>query len=113
MAQLRMAATSQQLYYVDQNTYAGDTTNLEAHGFKQGEQVVTVGAADASTYCMQAPGGAESRSGSPRIRTGLCRAHARSAPTVGVEGSLPTGRFPLHYGERNFGREKELARDFR
>jgi type IV pilus assembly protein PilA len=57
MAQLRMAATSQQLYYVDQNAYAGDTTDLEAYGFRQGEQVVTVGAADASTYCMQAPGG--------------------------------------------------------
>ena len=57
MAQLRMAATSQQLYYVDQNAYAGDATDLEAYGFRQGEQVVTVGAADASTYCMQAPGG--------------------------------------------------------
>jgi type IV pilus assembly protein PilA len=57
MAQLRMAATSQQLYYVDQNAYAGDTTDLEAYGFRQGEQLVTVGAADASTYCMQAPGG--------------------------------------------------------
>src|SRR5215218_8423894 len=57
MAQLRMAATSQQLYYVDQNAYAGNATDLEAYGFRQGEQVVTVGAADASTYCMQAPGG--------------------------------------------------------
>ena len=57
MAQLRMAATSQQLYYVDQNAYAGDATDLEDYGFRQGEQVVTVGAADASTYCMQAPGG--------------------------------------------------------
>jgi hypothetical protein len=57
MAQLRMAATSQQLHYVDQNSYAGDTTDLEAYGFRQGEQVVTVGAADATTYCMQAPGG--------------------------------------------------------
>jgi type IV pilus assembly protein PilA len=57
MAQLRMAATSQQLHYVDQNAYAGNATDLEAYGFRQGEQVVTVGAADASTYCMQAPGG--------------------------------------------------------
>ena len=62
MAQLRMAATSQQLYYVDQNAYAGNATDLEAYSFRQGEQVVTVGAvtvgaADASTYCMQAPGG--------------------------------------------------------
>ena len=57
MAQLRMAATSQQLHFVDQNSYAGDVTDLEAYGFRQGEQTVTVGAADVSTYCMQAPGG--------------------------------------------------------
>jgi hypothetical protein len=36
MAQLRMAATSQQLYYVDQNAYAGNVTDLEAYGFRQG-----------------------------------------------------------------------------
>jgi type IV pilus assembly protein PilA len=57
MAQLRMAATSQQLHYVDQNSYAGDVTDLEAYGFRQGEQTVTVRAGDVSTYCMQAPGG--------------------------------------------------------
>ena len=57
MAQLRMAATSQQLHYVDQNSYAGDATDLEAYGFRQGEQTVTVLAGDVSTYCMQAPGG--------------------------------------------------------
>ena len=57
MAQLRMAATSQQLHYVDQNAYAGDATDLEAYGFRQGEQMVTVVAGDVSTYCMQAPGG--------------------------------------------------------
>ncbi len=57
MAQLRTAATSQQLYHVDQNAFAGTATELEAYGFRQGEQEVTVGAADASTYCMEAPGG--------------------------------------------------------
>jgi prepilin-type N-terminal cleavage/methylation domain-containing protein len=57
IAQLRMAATSQKLHYVDQNAYAGNAADLEAYGFRQGEQVVTVGAADASTYCMQAAGG--------------------------------------------------------
>jgi type II secretory pathway pseudopilin PulG len=57
MEQLRTAATSQQLYYVDQNACAGNTTDLEAYGFRQGEQVVTVGAADASTYCIETPGG--------------------------------------------------------
>jgi type IV pilus assembly protein PilA len=57
MAQLRMAATSQQLHFVDQNSYASDATDLEAYGFRQGEQMVTVQAGDVSTYCMQAPGG--------------------------------------------------------
>jgi type IV pilus assembly protein PilA len=57
MAQLRTAATSQQLYYVDRNAYAGTATELAAYGFRQGEQEVTVRSADASTYCMEAPGG--------------------------------------------------------
>lgn len=57
MAQLRTAATSQQLYYVEQSAYAGTATELEAYGFRQGEQQVTVMAADTSSYCMEAPGG--------------------------------------------------------
>ena len=57
MAQLRTAATSQQLYYVEQNAYAGTATELEAYGFRQGEQEVTVMAADTSSYCMEATGG--------------------------------------------------------
>ena len=57
MAQLRTAATSQQLYYVEHNAYAGTATELEAYGFRQGEQEVTVMAADTSSYCMEAPGG--------------------------------------------------------
>jgi type IV pilus assembly protein PilA len=57
MAQLRTAATSQQLYYADRNAYAGTVTDLAAYGFRQGGQEVTVTAADASTYCMEAPGG--------------------------------------------------------
>jgi hypothetical protein len=56
-AQLRTAATSQQLYYARQGEYLTNATDLEAYGFRQGEQVVTVEAASASTYCMQAPGG--------------------------------------------------------
>jgi type IV pilus assembly protein PilA len=56
-AQLRTAATSQQIYYARQDEYAANATDLEAYGFRQGEQVVTVKAASASTYCMQAPGG--------------------------------------------------------
>jgi len=73
MAQLRMAATSQQLYYVDQNAYAGNATDLQAYGFRQGEQVVTVGAADASTYCMQAPGGGGTFRINRRRRTPVSR----------------------------------------
>ena len=56
-AQLRTAATSQQLYFAEQDAYATNATDLEAYGFRQGEQQVTVKAASASTYCMQAPGG--------------------------------------------------------
>jgi type IV pilus assembly protein PilA len=57
MAQLRTAATSQQLHYVEQNAYAGTASELEAYGFRQGGQEVTVVAADTSSYCMEAPGG--------------------------------------------------------
>ena len=57
MAQLRAAATSQDLYHAKLNAFAANTTALEAYGFRQGGQWVTVVAADASTYCMQAPGG--------------------------------------------------------
>jgi type IV pilus assembly protein PilA len=59
MAQLRSAATSQDLYHAKQNAFAANATDLEAYGFRQGGQQVTVVAADASTYCMQAPGGTD------------------------------------------------------
>jgi type IV pilus assembly protein PilA len=59
MAQLRTAATSQDLYHAKQDAFAANATALEAYGFRQGGQQVTVVAADASTYCMQAPGGTE------------------------------------------------------
>ena len=59
MAQLRTAATSQQLYHAKQDDFAGDATDLEAYGFRQGGQWVTVVDADATTYCMQAPGGTD------------------------------------------------------
>ncbi len=59
MAQLRTAATSQDLYHAKQDAFAANATNLEAYGFRQGGQQVTVVAADASTYCMQAPGGTD------------------------------------------------------
>jgi prepilin-type N-terminal cleavage/methylation domain-containing protein len=59
MAQLRTAATSQDLYHAKQDAFAGNATALEAYGFRQGGQWVTVVAADAGTYCMQAPGGTD------------------------------------------------------
>jgi type II secretion system protein G len=59
MAQLRSAATSQDLYRARQDAFAASTTDLEAYGFRQGGQPVTVVAADASSYCMQAPGGTD------------------------------------------------------
>lgn len=57
MAQLRSAATSQELYHARQDVFAATATALEAFGFRQGGQLVTVVVAGASTYCMQAPGG--------------------------------------------------------
>jgi type IV pilus assembly protein PilA len=57
MAQLRSAATSQQLYHARQDAFAATTTSLEAFGFRQGGQLVTVVASGVSTYCMQAQGG--------------------------------------------------------
>jgi Tfp pilus assembly protein PilE len=83
MAQLRMAATSQQLYYVDQNAYAGNATDLEVYGFRQGWPTPV------PTVCR--PLVAEARSGSLRTRAGLYQAHARRSPAVGVERSLRTG----------------------
>lgn len=59
MAQLRTAATSQDLYHAKQSAFAANTTDLAAYGFRQGGQLVTVVAADASSYCMQAPGGTD------------------------------------------------------
>ena len=59
MAQLRAAATSQDLYHAKQNAFAANATDLEAYGFRQGGQQVTVVAADTSTYCMQSPGGTD------------------------------------------------------
>ena len=59
MAQLRAAATSQDLYHAKQDAFAANTTDLEAYAFRQGGQPVTVVAADAGSYCMQAPGGTD------------------------------------------------------
>ncbi len=57
-AQLRTAATAQQLHYAEEDEYADDLGALEIHGFRQGDQAVTVVSGDADDYCMEAPGGA-------------------------------------------------------
>ena len=57
MAQLRTAATSQQVYHSKQDAFAGTTAALAAYGFRQGGQPVAVVAADSGSYCMQAAGG--------------------------------------------------------
>ena len=56
-AQLRTAATAQQLHYAEEDAYAADAEDLEAHGFRQGDQVVTVASGTEDAYCMEAPGG--------------------------------------------------------
>lgn len=56
-AQLRTAATAQQLHYAEEDAYAADVEALEAHGFRQGEQVVEILSRTDDAYCMEAPGG--------------------------------------------------------
>ena len=57
-AQLRSAATAQQLFYADDHDeYADTAAQLEAYGFRQGEQAVEVKSADDTAYCMDASGG--------------------------------------------------------
>jgi type IV pilus assembly protein PilA len=58
MAQLRTAATSQDLYHPKQDAFAANATALEAYGFRQGGQQVTVVAADAA-LTVSGPGGTE------------------------------------------------------
>ena len=57
-AQLRTAATAQQLHYAEEDEYADNEEALETHGFRQGDRAVTVVSGDADGYCMEAPGGA-------------------------------------------------------
>lgn len=57
-AQLRTAATAQQLYYAKEDKYAGAAADLEAYGFRQGDQEVEVEAGNNNdAYCMYASGG--------------------------------------------------------
>ena len=56
-AQLRTAATAQQLHHAEEDAYAADAEALEAHGFRQGDREVTVASGTGDSYCMEAPGG--------------------------------------------------------
>ena len=58
-AQLRTAATAQQLFYAEEESYTDDVEELRAYGFRQGDQLVTVQSGDASSYCMDARGGGD------------------------------------------------------
>ena len=55
-AQLRTAATAQQLHYAQEDAYAADADALEAHGFRQGDQEVVVASGTDASYCMEAGG---------------------------------------------------------
>ncbi|HKH11706.1 MAG TPA: prepilin-type N-terminal cleavage/methylation domain-containing protein [Rubrobacter sp.] len=56
-AQLRTAATAQQLHYAEEDAYAADMEALEAQGFRQGDREVTVASGTDDSYCMDAQGG--------------------------------------------------------
>ena len=59
-AQLRTAATAQQLFYAEKNSYATDVKELVPYGFRQGDQEVTVGdPGTEGSYCMEAKGGGD------------------------------------------------------
>ena len=60
-AQLRAAATAQQLHYAEKDEFAGDEADLVTHGFRQGDQKVTVVSGAGGSYCMEAPGGGDTK----------------------------------------------------
>ena len=49
-AQLRIAATAQQLYYVKEDEYANSADDLEDYGFRQGGQTVEVKTTSATDH---------------------------------------------------------------
>ena len=77
-AQLRIAATAQQLYYAKEDEYAGTAEVLKDYGFRQGEQTVEVKAASDTAYCMRAPRG----NGSFRITESTGKPEQGSCPSA-------------------------------
>lgn len=59
-AQLRSAATAQQLHYAETDNYAGSMGALDAYGFRQGDQTVSIKPSTGG-YCMEASGGGKKR----------------------------------------------------
>lgn len=56
-AQLRTAATAQQLFYAQEDVFADTAEELAPYGFRQGGQEISVRSGNATFYCMDAPGG--------------------------------------------------------
>lgn len=56
-AQLRSAATAQQIFHARDGGYADMEAELEGAGFRQGGQEVNIESATGNAYCMQAAGG--------------------------------------------------------
>lgn len=75
-AELRNAATAQQLFFTENGNYAGDVAALAGHGYRPGAQGVTVASGGGNSYCMEAAGGGASRfhitEAEGRPRTGAC-----------------------------------------
>lgn len=60
-AELRTAATAQQLFFTENDSYAGDTASLADYGYRPGDQGATVVSGGGNSYCMEAAGGDTSR----------------------------------------------------
>jgi type IV pilus assembly protein PilA len=53
-ANVREAATAEQAYRTQNNAYTNVVANLQPFGFNQGDPPVTIPAAAADTFCVQA-----------------------------------------------------------
>ena len=78
-ANLRNAATAQQSHYTEAGSYTANVAEITDDGFRQGDPLVTIVTGNATTYCMQAPGGTGPWHITPdsgRPGTGACPAAA-------------------------------------
>jgi type IV pilus assembly protein PilA len=72
-ANLRTAATAQESYFADQETYANDPAALSEYGFRQGDPPVAIASASTTGYCMTA-GGFRLDSDEGTVQAGSCAA---------------------------------------